>query len=227
MPMVPGVPGAGLPAGDDALIRRIQELERVQRETLPAVMAVVGPAIKSLQDQTAFLLTQSVEDERDPGTSRSFTATSDADTGDVWWTADSGDSSVSVTTSSTGRLRVDVSGEVGGFAGGYGVGWAYIGFEVLAGATQVLAPLAQHGTFVNVQGGGFASGTTTGPGDATSAGLYASGFDLITLSPNTTYTVRTRRGYRTKSTATAPGTAWNTVIMHANTTRIAVTKLGM
>lgn len=223
----PGVPGSQVPGGTDALARRIGDIERQIRELGPSIAASFAPVVQTLQDQTAFLLDQTVEDERDPGTSLSYTATSDSDTGDVWWAVDAGDSSVSVTTSSTGRLRVDVSGEVGGFAGGYGVGWAYIGFEVLAGATQVLAPLAKHGTFVNVQGGGFASGTTTGPGDATSAGLYASGFDLITLSPNTTYTVRTRRGYRTKSTATAPGTAWNTAIMHANTTRIAVTKLGM
>lgn len=224
---LPGIPGSQVPAGLDYLVRELADLKRAMRELGPSIAVSSQPIVASLQSQTAFLLSQTVEDERDPGTSLSYTATSDTDTGDVWWAADTGDSSVSVTTSSTGRLRVDVSGEVGGFAGGYGVGWAYIGFEVLAGATQVLAPLAKHGTFVNVQGGGFASGTTTGPGDATSAGLYASGFDLITLSPNTAYTVRTRRGYRTKSTATAPGTAWNTVIMHANTTRIAVTKLGM
>lgn len=55
MPVVPGVPGAGLPAGDDALIRRVQELERAQREMLPAVMAAVGPAIADLQNQQATL----------------------------------------------------------------------------------------------------------------------------------------------------------------------------
>ena len=53
MPLVPGVPGANLPAGDDAIIRRIQELERAQRELLPAVMAAVGPAISDLQTQVA------------------------------------------------------------------------------------------------------------------------------------------------------------------------------
>lgn len=61
MPVVPGVPGAGLPAGDDAIIRRIQELERAQREMLPAVMAAVGPAITTLQDQQT-QLTNAVND---------------------------------------------------------------------------------------------------------------------------------------------------------------------
>lgn len=51
MPMVPGTPGANLPPGDDELIRRIQELERTQREMLPALMAAVGPAITTLQAQ--------------------------------------------------------------------------------------------------------------------------------------------------------------------------------
>ena len=32
MPVTPGVPGANLPPGDDALIRRIQEIERAVRE---------------------------------------------------------------------------------------------------------------------------------------------------------------------------------------------------
>lgn len=61
MPMVPGVPGAGLPAGDDALVRRIQALERQMREMLPAVMAAVGPAISDLQTQQAALTSQETQ----------------------------------------------------------------------------------------------------------------------------------------------------------------------
>lgn len=55
MPVTPGVPGANIPSGDDALIRRIQELERRQNELLPAVMAAVGPAITTLEAQQATL----------------------------------------------------------------------------------------------------------------------------------------------------------------------------
>ncbi len=52
MPVVPGVPGAGLPVAPmDALARRIQEVERRLDEFLPAVMAAVGPAISDLQTQ--------------------------------------------------------------------------------------------------------------------------------------------------------------------------------
>lgn len=58
MPVVPGVPGANLPPGDDAIIRRIQELERAVREMLPAVMAAVGPAITTLQNQQTQLSNQ-------------------------------------------------------------------------------------------------------------------------------------------------------------------------
>lgn len=62
MPVVPGVPGAGLPVDPMvAMARRIQELERVQREMLPAVMAVVGPAISDLQTQQATLTSQQAQ----------------------------------------------------------------------------------------------------------------------------------------------------------------------
>lgn len=58
MPVVPGVPGAALPPGDDAIIRRIQELERAQKELLPAIMAIVGPQIATLTSQQATLTSQ-------------------------------------------------------------------------------------------------------------------------------------------------------------------------
>lgn len=60
MPMQPGSPMAQMPAREDALIRKIQELERVQREMLPAVMELVGPMVTDLRAKQATLEAQDV-----------------------------------------------------------------------------------------------------------------------------------------------------------------------
>lgn len=52
-----GVTGSSLPPGDDALIRRIQDLERVVRELGPGLMAAITPAINTLTAQQATLTT--------------------------------------------------------------------------------------------------------------------------------------------------------------------------
>jgi hypothetical protein len=42
MPL-PNVPANLVPAGEAALVRRIEDIERAQRETLPAIMAAISP----------------------------------------------------------------------------------------------------------------------------------------------------------------------------------------
>ena len=55
MPLVPGVPGHNLPPGDDAIIRRIQEIDRVQRETFANMAQNFAAAFAGLEGQVAFL----------------------------------------------------------------------------------------------------------------------------------------------------------------------------
>src|SRR5450756_231671 len=56
MPMQPGSPQAKMPASEDALIRRIQEIERVQREILPSVAASFGPVVADLAAKDVTIL---------------------------------------------------------------------------------------------------------------------------------------------------------------------------
>src|SRR5450756_2824888 len=56
MPMQPGSPQAKMPPAEDALIRRIQEIERVQREMLPSVAASFGPVVADLQAKDVQIL---------------------------------------------------------------------------------------------------------------------------------------------------------------------------
>jgi hypothetical protein len=51
MPTQPGSPAAQVPPGEDALIRRVQELERVVRELGPSIAGSFGPVIADLQEQ--------------------------------------------------------------------------------------------------------------------------------------------------------------------------------
>ena len=55
MPLVPGVPGHNLPPGDEAIIRRIQEIDRVQRETFANMAQNFAAAFAGLEGQVAFL----------------------------------------------------------------------------------------------------------------------------------------------------------------------------
>ena len=57
-PMQPGSFAAKMPAGEDALIRKIQEIERTMREFLPSVAESFGPVVADLQAQDATLQAQ-------------------------------------------------------------------------------------------------------------------------------------------------------------------------
>lgn len=52
-PMQPGSPMAQMPPGEDALIRKIQEIERTVREILPSVAGSFGPVVADLRDLIA------------------------------------------------------------------------------------------------------------------------------------------------------------------------------
>jgi len=54
-PMQPGSFQAKMPPGEDALIRRIQEIERTMREMLPSVAASIKPAMDDIRAQVADL----------------------------------------------------------------------------------------------------------------------------------------------------------------------------
>jgi hypothetical protein len=53
----PGSLAGQIPAGEDYLIRKIQDLERVNREMLPAVMSIFGPQLAAIEAQQAALST--------------------------------------------------------------------------------------------------------------------------------------------------------------------------
>jgi hypothetical protein len=53
----PGSLAGQIPAGDDYLIRKIQDLERVNRELLPSLMQIFGPQIAALTTTVADLAT--------------------------------------------------------------------------------------------------------------------------------------------------------------------------
>jgi len=54
MPFQPGTPATQMPAGDDALIRRVQELERAVRELGPSVAASVRTIVAALVKPDTF-----------------------------------------------------------------------------------------------------------------------------------------------------------------------------
>ena len=58
MPMQPGSPQAKMPPGEDALIRRIQEIERTMREFLPSVALSIKPAMDDIRTQQETLAAQ-------------------------------------------------------------------------------------------------------------------------------------------------------------------------
>jgi len=68
MPQQPGSPAAKMPPGEDALIRRIQELERAQREDRAAAAATVAPWAARTDDGAVAAGTQAIFG--DPGASR-------------------------------------------------------------------------------------------------------------------------------------------------------------
>jgi len=175
----------------DALGKRVTDLERPsgtqqfnavpnleqaiadiqeQQTQIVAVQDDIIATNEAQAEQIAFLQTASVQDSRGSVTNETRGASGGISLEGVDGTYDC---SVSLTTSSTGKLRVSVGAQL---TGSDGVS-AVVGYEVLIGGTVVVGVDWPR---VAAAGGGLAT---------------TSRESLITVAANTAITVRTRRGW--------------------------------
>lgn len=218
------LPGNIVPPDAGWVAREIQALRADLREGLASVAASSRPAMLQLQAQVEFLLGQNsyAEQWNIPATSGVGYVTvnpATTDTGIVWRPYDADvDATLDVTTSSTARLAVTLSGLIGALALNTAMASAFLGLEVLQGATQIKGPTSEDGPYLEVQGLDISQRHSS-----TAAPILLEHY--ITLAPDTTYTLRTRRGYRIGPGGSGSGT-------HVGTARwygaaISATKIGM
>lgn len=225
------LPSNAVPPDAGWIAREIAALRGELREGLASVassfrstVAELAGQQQQLQAQVAFLLDQTAYAElwNIPATSGVGYVTvnpATADTGIVWrpFAADA-DATLDVTTSSTGKLAVTLSGLIGALALNTATASAFLGLEVLQGGTQLKGPTSEDGPYLEVQGLDISQRHSS-----TAAPILLENY--IALAPSTLYTLRTRRGYRIGPGGTGSGT-------HVGTARwygaaISATKLGM
>lgn len=198
---------AKTPPGESWMVR---ELARIRREALETIAAVAG----SITRQVAFLLGQSVSAEAVPGAVTQVTTNpATSNVSDTWVAFDAAaDASVTVTTSSTGRLAVQAGGYVWLSVTNGCSATGFIGVEILdAGSVQVRAPLNGDGNLSSISGA-----------SNTALNVAAGHRHEWALTPNTTYTLRCRRGY-----SVGAGSAGAVASTAFQGTGISVTKLGI
>jgi len=195
---------------DDAgwIARQIAALWEALREGLASVA-------KSLSPQVAFLLDQSVSHEAAPGsiTSTNINPATSAVPA-TWLPYDpAADATVTVTTSSTGRLAVTAGGWIGLWGTNFCYVRGYVGVEVLDSlGTQIRPPAEGDGNMSTIWSENFYEGK------ANSGHRH----EWTWFAPNTQYTLRIRRGY-----GVGAGSAGAQARIDFQGTAIAVTKLGM
>lgn len=197
--------------GDDAgirkLLRRLDDLENQLRMVAAASAGQTG--------QVDFLLNQQVSQEATPGTITAINinpATTDVPV--TWLPFDpTADASVTVVTSSTGRLAVQCGGYIGLWSTNFCYASGYIGIEILYPDGVVFkGPSEGDGNTSTVWSSNFFEGKA-GSGHRHEWAWFA---------PNSEYTLRVRRGYEIG--AGQPGAQAR---IDFQGTAIAVEKLGM
>jgi hypothetical protein len=184
-----------------------------QQTALTTAQADLTTAQAAIAAQVAFLAGQTASAEAVPGSLTTVTtnpATSNVN--DTWVAYNSAaDATVTITTSSTGKLIF----QAGGYLSVYSLNFAYargfIGVEILQAGSQVRAPGNGDGNFTSVW-----------DANAQIINANAGHQHMVTLSPNTTYTLRCRRGW---SVGAGNAGAIATTVFQG--TSLTVTKLGM
>lgn len=197
--------------GDDAGIRGfLKRLDELETRLQQVAAAAAGNA-----SQVDFLAGQTVSAEAAPGAVTTITTNpATASIPDTWLPFNAAaDASRTFTTSSTGRVAVQAGGYLYLGAVNFATQHGFIGIEILAadGVTQVRPPHSGDGNWCSIWG-------------ASNAALNASSGHRHEwdLDPNTTYTMRCRRGY-----AVQAGNAGATATVAFQGTAISVTKIGM
>lgn len=197
---------AGEDAGVRTLLQRITEIEtRLQQ---------VSAAAAGSQGQIDFLASQTVSAEAAPGALTVLTTNpAAADVATTWVAFDAAaDAAVTITTSSTGKIAAQAGGYLWLYAKDYATARGFIGVEILnAAGTVVRNPANGDGNMSTLYG---ANNTLT----QVSTGHRHE----WQMSPNTTYTLRCRRGY-----AVTAGLSTSAAVTAFQGTALNVTKLGM
>lgn len=212
---------------------RLSSIERINSNLVTSVNtanATLGALLKAnrgVNQQVQFLLTQSVYAEKwnipdEEGQGKVTTSPADTDIPNTWLPFhEDYDASVDVTTSSTGNLMVQLSGLIGSSSLGAARAQTFLGLEILQGSTVINSPDGGDGPRIETRSGAATS-------DIMNVDLALVGVPLLTqnymyLSPNTTYTLRARRGYSVVAGLASNRTAYS----RWTGTAISVTKLGM
>lgn len=201
------LPSQIVPARATWVARQIEELRRELREGMASVA-------RSFSPQVSFLLGQTVAAEVAPGAITTIVI--DPATSDVpltWLPFDpAADAVVALTTSSTGRIAVQAGGFIGLYSANFSYAYGYIGVEILDGTgTQVRPPYDGDGNLSTVWG------ERNFQVNANSGHRHE-----WTLSPDTSYTLRCRRGYQVGA-----GNAGAEARVGFQGTALDVTKIGM
>lgn len=189
----------------------------VQQSDLAAQQVQLTAQQASLAAQVGFLLTQQSHAElwNIPFTPNvGYVTQNPATNTAITWLAynSSYDCTLNVTTSGTGRLSVLISGQIAARSTATAWAAAFFGLEIRQGGTVIYSPNSGDGPGVDIQGGYL---------NLTTAGAPFLVENYVSLNPNTTYTLRTRRGYQFSAGGGGLATAqWTGSV-------ITATKLGM
>jgi len=203
-------PQVGIDAGTRELLDRITNLE--------TRLAEISAAAASNDSQVDFLAGQTLSAEASPGSSTTITTNPATSSVPQTWLPfnAAADASRTVTTSSTGKLEVQAGGFIFVQSINACTQYGFIGVEILSadGTVQVRAPGNGDGNFATIQGPPTVGVAITN----TSSGQRHE----WTLSPNTTYVLRCRRGYRVDA-----GSTGAIGVVSFQGTALSVTKIGM
>lgn len=202
--------------GDDAgirdLLRRISRLETHLRQ--------VSAAAAGNQSSLDFLLTQSVDAETSPTAERSALDPAVASSG--WWPWSlARDAAVVLRTSSTGKLRVDYSGWAVAESRNGASSRVQIGYDIIDADTNVQLVPPDGASAAQVMARSYTAQWTLVAG-------FATAFDLVQIAGDLDVIVRVRRGWACAPDNTwTPPTGTQAAAWTTQTTRLAVTRLGM
>lgn len=196
------LPSSMRPPDEGWIPRELAALRRSQREGIASVaasfnttMSALSAAQDQLAAQVAFLLGQNAYAEywNIPTTEGIGRVTIDpvsSSTGVVWLAYDAiHDTTLDVTTSSTGSLSISISGMLELWSRGFVNVRGFFGLEILQGVTVIDSPDPGDGpNFAVVGDSAQIRSSTTAPPYLTD--------NYSPLTPHTTYTLRTRRGYQ-------------------------------
>ena len=198
---------AGEDAGIRQLLARLDDLETQLRQ--------VAAASAGNQSQVNFLANQTVSAEAAPGAVTTITTNpATVAVADTWLPfSAAADATVTLTTSSTGRVAVQCGGYIYVASANYPIARGFIGIEILAanGVTVVRAPLNGDGNLTAVWGAN----------DSIVNANSGHRHEWL-LTPSTQYTFRCRRGY-----SVAAGSAGAVATTSFQGTALTVEKLGM